>query len=146
MATSAANLPTTSPARDGSRGRGYFWVGIGLCLLGLVLAVVQLGLKYLFVPWYSPALATLGAVFLLLSAASRRSISRVAGLLLVTAFAGLQWYFLVSLMKLPEYHGPAQPGKQLPHFQAIYADGRPFTEADLSDGSRRVLAFFRGRW
>jgi hypothetical protein len=65
---------------------------------------------------------------------------------LVTAFAGLQWYFLVSMMKLPEYNGPAQPGKRLPPFQAEFANGRSFTEADLADGSRRVMTFFRGRW
>jgi hypothetical protein len=65
---------------------------------------------------------------------------------LVAAFAGLQWYFLVALMKLPAYEGPAQAGNPLPAFHAIRADGRPFTEADLRDGSWRVLTFFRGRW
>jgi FtsH-binding integral membrane protein len=146
MSTSAPNLPTTSPSSKRSRGRVYFWAGIGLCLLGLVLAIIQFGLKYLFVPWYSPVLATLGAVLLFLSVAWRRSLPRIAALVLVTAFAGFQWYFLASMVKLPDYQGPAQPGKQLPQFRAMFADGQPFTEADLRDGSRRVMTFFRGRW
>ena len=62
MSTSAPNVSTTAPSIDRSRGRMIFWAGIGACLLGLVLVVVQLGLKLVFVPWYSPILATLGAV------------------------------------------------------------------------------------
>jgi hypothetical protein len=62
MSTSAPNVSTTAPSIDRSRGRVIFWTGIGACLLGLVLVVVQLGLKLVFVPWYSPILATLGAV------------------------------------------------------------------------------------
>lgn len=146
MSTSAPNVSTASSSIDRSRGRVMFWAGIGVCLLGLVLAVVQFGLKLLFVPWYSPILATLGAALLLLSVAWRRSVTRIAALVLVAAFAGLQWYFLVSMMKLPEYKGPAQPGKRLPPFQAMFANGRSFTEADLADGSRKVMTFFRGRW
>ncbi len=146
MSTSAPNVSTTSPSIDRSRGRAIFWAGIGACLLGLALVVVQFGLKLVFVPWYSPILATVGAVFLLLSVASRRSAARVAALVLVTAFAGLQWYFLVSMIKLPDYKGPAQPGRGLPPFQAMFANGRSFTDADLADGSRRVMTFFRGRW
>lgn len=146
MSTSAPNVSTTSPSIDRSRGRMIFWAGMGACLLGLVLAVIQFGLKLLFVPWYSPILATLGAVLLLLSVSWRRSVVRVAALVLVAVFAGLQWYFLVSMMKLPEYTGPAQPGKRLPVFQAEFANGRSFTDADLADGSRRVMTFFRGRW
>jgi hypothetical protein len=137
---------STAPPNDRSRGRAYFWAGIFVCLLGLALAMVQFGFKYLFVPWYTPALATLGAVLLLVSVVRRRSIPRVVFLLLIAAFAGLQWYFLGSLMKLPDYQGPVQAGKQLPAFNSSYADGRPFTDADLRDGSRRVLVFFRGRW
>jgi hypothetical protein len=147
MSINAPDVRTTSPSQQRSTGRAYFWAGIGACLLGLALVFVQMfGLKYLFVPWYSPILATLGAVLLLLAVVRRRSITRVIVLVLVAAFAGLQWYGLVSMVKLPDYVGPAQPGKQLPPFQAVFADGRPFTEEDLADGSRRVMTFFRGRW
>lgn len=146
MSINAPDLPTTSVSNERRRGRAYFWAGIVACLLGLALVAVQFGLKYLFTPWYSPLLATLGAVFLLFSVFRRRSITRVVALILVAALAGYQWYVLASMMKLPDYAGPAQPGKQLPPFRATFADGRPFTEADLAEGQRRVMTFFRGRW
>src|SRR5262249_37872242 len=129
-----------------SRGRGYFWAGLAVCLLGVALVVAQFSLKVLVVPWYAPALASLGALLLLVSVARRRSIPRLAALVLVAAFAGFQWFFLVSMIKLPAYEGPARAGEQLPAFTSKYADGRDFTEADLHDGSRRALVFFRGRW
>lgn len=139
-------VTTTPSTSQRSQGRAYFWLGIGVCLLGLALTVVQFSLKFLVVPWYVPILTTLGALLLLVAVAYRRSIPRVLALVLVVAFAGLQWYALVSLMKLPAYEGPAQTGKQLPAFHSALADGRAFTDDDLRDGSRRVLVFFRGRW
>src|SRR5262249_53997524 len=55
--TDMATLSTTPPATERARGRGYFWAGIGVALLGLALAVAQfVVVKYLAVPWYSPAL------------------------------------------------------------------------------------------
>lgn len=141
-----ATLSTAPPTIQRSHGRGYFWAGLGLCLLGLVLAAVQFSLKVLVVPWYTPVLATLGAFELLVSVVKRRTIPRILFLVLVAAFAGLQWYGLVVLLKLPAYEGPAQAGKPLPAFHAKRADGRPFTEVDFRDGSWRVLTFFRGRW
>jgi hypothetical protein len=140
-----ATLPTTPP-NDRSRGRGSFWAGIAVCLLGLVLAAGQFGLKHLGVPWYSPALATFGALLLLVAVIHRRSVQRVVALVLVAALAGYQWYFLAVQMKLPDYDGPARAGRPLPAFRSTLADGRPFTDADLHDGTRRVLVFFRGRW
>jgi len=143
-----ATLSTTPPATERARGRGYFWAGIGVALLGLALAVAQfVVVKYLAVPWYSPALATLGALLLLVSLARRRTVPRLLALVLVAALAAYQWYFLGALMKLPDYAGPAR-GRQLPAFRSVRADGQAFTEADLSprDGSRRAMVFFRGRW
>ena len=139
-------ISTTPRAAERSVGRGYFWAGVGACLLGLALAVLQFSLKQLFVPWYTPALATLGAFLLLVAVTRRLSVLRIVTLLLVTALAAFQWFFLVSLVKLPAYEGPAQAGRPLPAFRSVLADGRSFTEEDLRDGSRRVLVFFRGRW
>src|SRR5262245_11634357 len=122
-----ASSPAPSIAR--SRGRGYLWAGIGLCLLGVAINFVQFFvLKKFFVPWYGPAMATLGVLRLILAVARRRSVTRVVALVLVAAFAGFGWYFLVSLAKLPEYTGPAQPGRPMPAFQTTLADGRPFSE------------------
>src|SRR5262245_32446674 len=97
--SSMATLATTSSVQQRSRGRGYFWAGISVCLLGLAVAVAQFGLKILAVPWYSPVLATLGAFLLVVAAARRRTVPRVLALVLVAACAGLQWYVLVAMMK-----------------------------------------------
>jgi hypothetical protein len=138
---------TTPVTDDPARGRGYVWAGIAACLLGPILVVAQIiGMKYLFTPWYSPILGTLGAALLLVGLVRRWSILRLIALVLVAAFAGLQWFFLGVMLKLPEYDGPARPGDELPSFASTYADGRPFTAADLRDGTRRAIVFFRGRW
>src|SRR4051812_12057301 len=132
-------MATVSPPIERSTGRVSFWAGLAVCLLGVALAYAQFNMKRLVVPWYSPALATLGALLLLLALSRRVSVVRVIALLLVTAFAGFQWYFLGVLMKAPAYEGPALAGSRLPAFRATFADGRPFTEVDLRDGSRRVM-------
>jgi hypothetical protein len=128
-----------------SRGRGYFWLGLGVCLLGLAATVVQFSMNIIKTPWYSPVLATLGAILLVVAVAKRRTIPRVLGLVLVVAFAGLQWYLFGVLLKLPDYNGPAV-GQPVPAFTATRADGRTFRDSDLRDGSRQVLVLFRGRW
>jgi hypothetical protein len=142
-------MTTLSPppqAIERSRGGGYLWAGVAACLLGIALAAVQFSLKQLFTPWYAPALATIGAVLLLVAVARRRTIIRVLALVVILAVAGLQWLVLGSLMKLPAYEGPARAGQPFPAFQTAFADGRTFTDADLRDGSRRCMVFFRGRW
>jgi hypothetical protein len=141
-----ATLETTVREAQRSPGRAFFWVGIGAALLGPAVAAAQFSLKQLFVPWYSPVLATFAIVLLLVAVARRRSILRVGALVAVAAFAGWQWYILAVALKLPAYEGTAQPGQAFPAFHSSLADGRPFTEADLRDGSRRVMVFFRGPW
>jgi hypothetical protein len=83
---------------------------------------------------------------LLVAVVCRRTVPRWIALAVVAAFAGLQWYFLGVLMKLPDYTGPAKAGQPIPAFHTKLADGRSFTEDDLRDGSRHVMVFFRGRW
>ena len=139
-------LSATALANERPRGRAYFWAGLGLCLLGLALVMAQYHLKLLIVPWYAPALTTLGALLLLGSVARRQSVIRVLALGLVAALAAFEWYFLVSLTRLPAYEGPARAGQKIPAFRTTLADGRPFTEQDLQDGTPSVLVFFRGRW
>jgi len=140
------NVSATAPATDRSRGRGLLWIGIAVGLSGIPLYVVQFSLGMLSVPWYQPALATLGALLLLCAVARRRSISRLIALVLIAAFAGLDWYFVASVSKLPSYEGPARVGQKMPAFRTARADGRPFTEKDLQDGKFNVLVFNRGRW
>jgi hypothetical protein len=141
-----ANDSTTPVVDTRKRGRLLVWTGVGLALLGIVLCIVQFSLKILYVPWYAPALATTGALLLLAAVAQRRGVIRIIALVLVAALAGLEWYFLGSLIKLPQYTGPAQAGKPIPSFRTILADGRPFTQQDLQTGQTTVLTFFRGRW
>jgi hypothetical protein len=115
-------------------------------VLGVAAMLVQqFALKIMRTPWYSPVLATVGVVLLVVALARRRSIPRVIGLVLVAAFAGLQWYLFGVLLKLPAYQGP-EVGRPVPAFAATFADGRTFRDADLRDGSRHLLVLFRGRW
>jgi len=139
-------IPTTAPTTDRSRGRGYFWAGIGACLLGVALVQIQLWLGYLRTPWYCPALATIGALLLLVAVVRRGTVLRKIVLLLVAGLAAFQWYALGVMMRLPEYDGPVHAGDRFPAFEATRADGRSFSDADLRDGSRHVMVFFRGRW
>src|SRR5262245_3790424 len=118
-------LSTTAPANERSRGRAYLWAGIGLCLLGMALAVIQYSvLKQTIVPWYIPVLTTLGVCLVVYSVARRRTVVRVVALGLIAALAVFQWYFLVSLARLPAYEGPAQVGQKMPAFRTTRADGR----------------------
>jgi hypothetical protein len=142
-----ATASTTARVKQRAKGRSLLWLGIGLCLLGLALTGVQVTLiKALRAPWYSPALATLGALVLCWSVAKRRSATRIVALGLVAVLAAFQWYFVGVMMQLPEYAGAAREGQKLPAFRTALADGRAFTEQDLADGTFSVLTFFRGRW
>jgi hypothetical protein len=129
-----------------SRGRGLFWLGIAVCLLGIGLAALLFSMKILREPWYAPILATAGAVLLLASVFKRFKVVRLLVFLLVTAVAGFEWYSIGSLARLPQYTGPAVEGQPAPAFATVRADGRSFTDTDLRQGKRTVLVFFRGRW
>jgi hypothetical protein len=147
MSDNAPTITANPPATARSYGRGYFWLAILVCVLGVALVFVQFGgLKRPGTPWYLPSLATLGVVLMVISIARRRSIPRIIGLVLIAGLAGFEWYFFGWLLKLDDYQGPAQAGSPMPSFSATFADGRSFTDANTRDGSRRVMSFFRGRW
>ena len=142
MATASA----PSPVIDRAVGRGYLWGGIGLAILAIALGVAQYALQLLVVPWQIPIVTTFGVLLLFASVSKRRNTTRIIVLVVITALAGLEWFFMVSFSKLLDYRGPAQAGLKLPAFQTTRADGRPFTDNDLQDGTPSVLTFFRGRW
>jgi hypothetical protein len=114
-------------------GRLYLWSGIGLVLLGPILYVLQLRAKLLSVPWYVPALATAGVLLILLAVLGRPTFWRAGAILLCGLLAGAEWYFLVSLSKLPSYTGPVSAGKpfppSLPRWQMAASSIRPVSGA-----------------
>ena len=138
---------TTSPPIARSRGRLWLWLGVGLFLLGVVLFFVQAFVfKHLVTPWYMPILFTLGALSALVSVRQRRTWTRVIALVVLALFSGFQWYFILSISRLPEYKGPVQVDKRIPEFTSTFADGSSFTDRDLQKGTPTVLVFYRGHW
>src|SRR5688500_10351089 len=107
----------TAPEKPRAIGRRYLWAGLGLCLLGFGLVFLQYRLRHLIVPWYLPGLTTLGAGLVLYAVTRRVTVIRVLAFGLLAVLAGIQWYFLGSLMRLPGYEGPAQAGQTIPAFQ-----------------------------
>ena len=119
--------------------------GLGLGILGVAAYAVQLSLRRLMLPWYTPAAALLGVVLVAVSLGKRRSVWRVLALVVVVLLAGFE-FMALNAMRLPPYAGPIAVGRPLPAFEAKQADGTPFTHYDLSGDRHHVLVFFRGRW
>jgi hypothetical protein len=141
-----ANVMQAAPPNTRSRGRWYFWLGIGLCLLGPVLNMILMQMGYLGLPWYALALSTIGVGLLLVAVIQRAGIARIVFLTLFGLFCGFQWYLVVFMSKLPAYEGPARAGDKLPAFTTTLADGSSFTQKNLESGQPTALVFFRGRW
>ncbi len=109
------------------RRRPYFLLGLLLVVAGVAGYIVQLRMQVLSVPWYAPALATIGVLLMVLAVRQRPGVLRVAGLVLFVLLAGFEWYFVAVASKTPAY-------------------ARAFTEKDLENGLPTVMLFFRGRW
>jgi len=143
-------MDNVAPAPSGTvprpRHRPLFLSGILLFVLGPAIYFVQFRLKHFETPWYVPLLAAAGVVLMSVSTWRRRGVVRIILLVLFTILCGLEWYMLLIGTRSPVYTGPAQPGRKVPEFTAIFADGKPFTEKDLERGTSTVLVFFRGRW
>ena len=123
-----------------------FLAGVLLFLVGPAIYFVQFRLKYLWMPWYLPILASAGVLLMIVSVWQRRGIWRSAGLILFVLLCGFQWYLVLVATKTPLYTGPGQPGLKVPAFDTTLADGKAFTHEDLDSGIPTVLVFFRGRW
>ena len=142
-----SNTPVSPPpAVKPSTGRGLLLAGIALAVLAVASVFIQWQFGYTLVPWQLPIVTAVAALLALWSLATRFTIVRVIVLVLLAVLTGLEGFAIAVGGKLPEYTGPAQAGKRLPTFQTTLADGSSFTDADLQDGRRRVLTFFRGRW
>ena len=143
MATAPAS---SSPPVRRSAGRGLLFIGFALAVLAVVSLFVQWSLGITSVPWQMPAITAVGALLVVWSLTRRVTIVRVIVLLLLLALAGIEFFAISVGGKLPTYAGPAQAGQRLPPFQTTLADRSSFTDADLQDGRRRVMTFYRGRW
>jgi hypothetical protein len=143
------NVESETSARA-VRTRTHHWplflAGMLLVLAGPVVYAVQFRLKHLGTPWYVPILASAGVALMILSLWRRRGVGRAILLLPFAAVCAREWYLIAFAFTTPDYTGPAQPGRPVPHFRASLADGRPFTEADPNQVARTVLVFYRGRW
>lgn len=137
---------TPSPPTDRRAGRWLLWAGIALAAAAIGLVALQWSLKILIVPWYVPILTAIGALLVLWSLTRRVGVVRIVVVVLLVALAGFEWFSIAVAGKLPQYTGPAQAGKKLPPFTTTLADGSALSDADLRDGKRRVMTFFRGRW
>jgi hypothetical protein len=128
------------------RRRRYFLLGASIFFLGIIIYVVQMATKHLVVPWHVPILGTIGVLLMLVSVVQRPGILRIIGLVIFIALAGMEWHVLLIGSKIAPYTGPAHQGEKLPAFTATFADGRPFSQETLQDGTATVLVFFRGHW
>jgi hypothetical protein len=117
-----------------------------LVVAGPVAYWLQVRTRQLWTPWYLPLLATVGVALMVASLRRRRGWVRTILLLPCVLICGMEWYLIGVASRTPAYTGPAQPGQSVPAFRARLADGKPFTEADLKQGTPSVLVFFRGRW
>src|SRR5262245_7476029 len=139
--------PAASPPVARSRGRLWLWLGLGVFLLGFVLYLVQAFLfKHLVTPWYMPMLFTLGVLLALISLRQRPTWTRVIAFVLLALLCAAEWYFILSMSRLPEYNGPVQVDKKIPEFTTTFADGSSFTAKDLQKSTPTVLVFYRGHW
>jgi hypothetical protein len=126
-------------------GRLFLLLGVALAVMGVAAYAVQISLQRLMAPWYMPILASLGVVLVFMSMLQSRTVWRVLALLAIVGLASAEWAILYAL-RLPAYTGPIAAGQPFPAFEAIRADGTPFTERDLAGDNHNVLVFFRGRW
>ena len=141
-----ADTPASPPSVNRRAGRGLLLLGIVLAVLAVASVFGQWGVGITLVPWQLPIVTAVGALLVLWSLLKRFTVVRSIAFVLLVALAGFEGFAIAVGGKLPQYTGPAQAGKPMPPFRTTLADGRSFTDADMQDGRRRVLTFYRGRW
>jgi hypothetical protein len=121
-------------------------LGLTLSILAIAIYAAQFYFAIFKTPWYMPILGTLGVLFFVIGCRQQRTVGRLIGLVFWALLATGEWFFLLSMTRVPAYTGPLAAGKSLPAFSASFADDKPFTRDDLEHGEKTVLLFFRGRW
>src|SRR5439155_2098873 len=140
-------MGTLSPPATDTRhslGRPYLWLGPILVVLGPILYTLQIRAKVLSVPWYASTLATVGVALVLLALLRKRTVWRFALFALCSLLAAGEWYFLLSLSKLPAYTGAVVAGSSIPPFRTTLASGSVFDQDSLRGEQHTALVFFRG--
>jgi hypothetical protein len=138
---------TQSPPARQSTGRLYFWLGLVAPFLGFGILLVQFLVAKIFkTPWYLPVFGTAGVLLVVLALVRKRSIWRIAGLVVVCLLAFGEWFLVAGGLKLPSYTGPVAAGTAFPAFSTARADGTAFTQDSLRSDKNTALVFFRGRW
>jgi len=127
-------------------GRLLAWLGFLLALTGPAIYTVQLVARRLTMPWYLPALGTLGLLLAIAAVVQRRGLWRILSLVLCLLLAAAEWVFLVFGSVLPNYTGPVAKGQPFPALQTTLSDGSKFSQDQLKGPQRTALVFFRGRW
>jgi hypothetical protein len=120
--------------------------GIALFVVGPIAYAIQFSLGMLFVPWYTPILATLGVLCLIAAVRQQPTLGRMIGVAAFALVGAFEWFMLLFGVSSPAYVGPAQVGQKVPAFAAHLASGAAFTDQNLADGGKSVVLFFRGRW
>jgi hypothetical protein len=136
------------PATVKKRYPGRFYIGLGIitALLGPAFYAFQFFNNVLTTPWHLPVFGTVGLGLMVLAFCYARTGWRIAGMVFLALFAGLEWYFLLVFSVLPPYEGPVKQGQLFPAFQTMWSDGSPFTEKDLKGTKDTVMVFFRSSW
>lgn len=142
----AANLNVAGASPNGQRRWPLFLGGFILFLLGPAIYALQIWLGKLGMPWHVPILASMGVLLMACSVLQRGGIIRGLGLALFIVLCGLEWMFVLVLSRTPAYAGPVERGQKLPAFATTLADGRAFTDDDLTKGDFTMMVFYRGRW
>jgi len=101
---------------------------------------VQIWARQFSTPWYLPLSGTLSLAFLAASVWQARTLWRALALVFVLLLVSGEWAFLL-LTRLPSYDGPVRVGLPFPAFATTRADGKPFTQKDLSARQNTVLVF-----
>jgi hypothetical protein len=142
------NEPATISAKTAPRSRHWplFLAGLALFALGPAITVAQFSAKMIGTPWPLPIFATAGVALMAASLWQRRGVVRLIAVIPLALIAGGAWYLCLFALRLPEYTGPAVPGRKVPAFSAKLASGQTFTDNDLAQGSSSVLVFYRGHW
>jgi hypothetical protein len=121
-------------------------LGLLIAFAALPVYAFRLSSGHLTTPWYVPIAAMIGAAVVAYALLQRRTVLRVVALLLLSALAAFEWWFILGFAAQPPYGGPVAVGKTAPEFVAARADGATFGSADLKSGKDAILVFFRGRW